>query len=135
MSDIAAFIAARLDEDEAVIKAMDSPDAARDVVGLWSSNLGQETYLTRYLAQFDPLRMLREVAALRAIVAEHAPVWDDYVDGDDIERATYECDVCAPPGTPDNWPCRTVRHVASIWAGHPDYDLAWRPETPEGPPA
>ncbi len=115
MSDIAAFIAARLGEDEAVIKVMDSPDAARDVVGLWSSNLGQETYVTRYLAQFDPARALRGVEADRRLIAAYEAAREGGIVWDVLGFAAG------------------IR--AAIWADHPDYDPAWKPETAEGPPA
>src|SRR6266568_8021922 len=64
-------------------------------------------------------RMRREIAAKRAILEWHQPEWADYVDGDGIERATHECAECEPPGTPDNWPCRTVRALVAVYSGHP----------------
>ena len=153
MSDLVAFLRARLGEDEAgareaadgdsgqwfmgdkwnVYRAEDEarydlepgPDEHRLVV------YGNVEPQSEHIARHDPARVLREVEAGRAILAEHQPVWDDYVDGDGIERATHECETCRPPGTPDNWPCQTIRALAAVWSDHPDYDPAWR----LGPPA
>jgi Family of unknown function (DUF6221) len=102
VTDPTAFLSARLDEDEQEAASFAGPPSLRD-------------------------RQRREVEAKRAILAIHRPVWNDYVDGDGIERATHECRECRPPGTPDNWPCRTVKALAAVWSDHPDYRQEWRP--------
>lgn len=67
-------------------------------------------------------RALREVEAKRAILAEHTPM-----EGFDGARLDGQiCQTCSDldrdggrDGEP--WPCATVRHLAGIWVGHPDY--------------
>lgn len=51
------------------------------------------------------------LAAVDAVLKLHRPVWNDYADGDGIERSSRDCAECEPPGTPDNWPCPTVRAI------------------------
>jgi Family of unknown function (DUF6221) len=67
----------------------------------------------------DPARVLREVEAKRKILAEHR--LDDMVPG-----VCYRCRY----GVPAHWestpyPCPTLRALAAVYAGHPDYDPAW----------
>lgn len=67
-----------------------------------------------------PARVLADIAAKRAIMAEH---------GD-----THECSgpsgglTFDPALQGDDWggPCNTLRHLASPYAEHPDFDPAWR---------
>jgi hypothetical protein len=69
-----------------------------------------------HIARHDPARVLREVAALRALVdmaeryaADPAHDDPDYANG--REAAGEDA----------------VRHVAAIWSDHEDYDPAWKP--------
>ena len=78
-----------------------------------------------HIARHDPARVLREAGAKRKILAYHAPEFTDYRDGDGIERGTYECTECDPGGSPDNWPCRTMRALAAVYADHKDYQQEW----------
>jgi hypothetical protein len=105
MSDLVEFLTARLDEDEAAARAwlpIGNPDAAA----------------REHIARHDPARVLREVAAKRAILAGHSTVtgwnWPDQSDGsvqmDYVEALR-----------------RTLRHLAAVYSDHPDYDEAWRP--------
>lgn len=60
----------------------------------------------------------RGVAALRRIGDIHKP------------NANDDCIVCGwDDGYEDipneSYPCATLRAVASMWAGHPDYDTTW----------
>lgn len=70
----------------------------------------------------DPAAVLAQVAAHRAILAEHTGS-RSYVYTDD---GTPACDVCGD-GTV-RWPCPTVRHLATAYAGRDGYDPSWRPE-------
>lgn len=81
-----------------------------------------------HIAACDPAHRLADIALKRAILALHHPVWNDYVDGDGMERGSYECAECEPTGTPDNWPCKTVRQLAAEFAGQPGYREEWKPE-------
>jgi len=69
----------------------------------------------------EPGDVRRLIDSLRAILAEHQR-------GDD-----GDCTTChhREPGwavpVPTEWPCPTVRQVAAIDAGRPDYDETWKP--------
>jgi len=124
MDDLTAFITARLDEDKAAL-ADDDNDQHGEVR---FADMDQRTH--RYMWRFaDHDRVRREVAAKRAIVAEHRDTWNDYADGDGIERTSHECRTCEPSGSPDDWPCPTIKAVAAVWSDHPDYKAEWSPET------
>lgn len=122
MDDLIAFVAARLDEDEAAANEIHRPRDCGSV-----DRDGEFSPDPVWCSCDYPARVLREVEAKRAILGWHHPEWGDYVDGDGIERATHECAECEPPGTPDNWPCRTVRALAAIWRDHPGYRPEWKP--------
>jgi hypothetical protein len=62
-----------------------------------------------------------------AILEQHRPEFIDYRDGDGIERSSRECIECEPSGTPDNWPCPTVRLLASGYKHRPGYREEWKP--------
>ena len=68
---------------------------------------------TRFIADHDPARVLREVAAKRAILAEHA-AGADPCDVHDASLRTIPCD--------------TVLHIAAVWSDHDDYRQEWAPE-------
>ena len=113
MSDIAAFIGARLDEDEAAARAVPGrawyePDDDR------FSHYKDAAHIARH----DPARVLREVTAKRAILTRHSPVTEP-------GRGT-RCGWCS--GEFDvAWPCEDARSVAAIWSDHPDYQEGWKP--------
>jgi hypothetical protein len=96
---LAAFLAARLDEDEAAAKAwlpFGNPDAAA----------------REHIARHDPGRVLREVAAKRAILAVHWPCANS---GHTWCGADHE-----------EWPCRTVGHLAAVYSDHEGYRPEWK---------
>jgi Family of unknown function (DUF6221) len=139
--DLAEFLAARLDEDEAAAGAgarrVGMPWRAEpqpgtpgglviDDLGLVGSTGGR--YAAEHIARHDPARVLREVAAGRAILAEHAATdWTAYGD-----RMCRRCvlDDDEPHDEPYHWlpfPCPTLRALAAAYSDHPDYDPAWAP--------
>lgn len=65
-------------------------------------------------------RVLAECAALRAVVELH-PRHDWLPEGRD---ECAECG-CADDRSVD-WPCPTLRSLATIWVGHESYDPEWR---------
>jgi len=100
MTDVwTAFVAARLAEDDAGAYEMHRPrgcgtidrDGGFDPDPFWCS--------CGY-----PIRVLRQVTALRVILAEHAPI-----------STPPLCSVCG-----EYAPCKTLRALAAIWADHPD---------------
>jgi hypothetical protein len=129
VTDIVAFIRARLDEDERIARAAtagpwevnsaDYPESesicAPDgtaVVAAFDSH--HEAF---HIARHDPARVLREVAARRRTLGRH-------------EAHEGRCVVCCT-GDDDGWhvaPCGTVCDLADAWSDHPDHDQAWTVE-------
>ncbi len=138
MSDLAAFLAARLDEDEHwahmaeagwppenALAASEDPEhyafMATDITP------SKATFIRRH----DPARVLREVAAKRAIIgqqtSDHAPIESAYgptcrtcVEWQDDEGA-HEFGIAIP----EAWPCRVARALASVYSDHPGYLPEW----------
>lgn len=158
VDDLIAFLNARLDEDESGAKALASkPWKAEPVVygrpedgwgepNTWEIETvdGQtivhhqthegggiyEEEVAAHIARHDPARVLREVAAKRAILAVHVPerrrVWIQNEDGG-TNFGDLVCVTCYRPqvneGTNPWWPCTTVRILAAVYA---DYRDEWR---------
>jgi hypothetical protein len=109
VSDLTAFLLARISEDEAkareaiemrmAVKYVDPSDATRPDFELvaWP-DLGVPSML------IGPERVLAECEAKRRIVELHGP-----------------------HGQSDELPCRELAVVAAVYSDHPDYDEAWRP--------
>ena len=142
--DIVEFLRARLDEDEAVARTA-SPggwtygdvesvaggmlyDESRTIGSVFYEQPGDHDGAIvrhllsdeadangRHIARNDPARVLREVEARRAILAIHEYEW---LGPDDAAWKGCPVDV-------EDWPCRTVRALASVYADHPDYDPEW----------
>ena len=120
---IVEFLNARLDEQERL---------AREALGYETSDhdgpflrhavdyLGPE--LADHIAAHDPATVLARVAAWRAVIHQHG-----------IGDGAHEC----PDGFMDSaetephtgWElvCMTQRHLASVYAEHPDYQQEWKP--------
>jgi hypothetical protein len=146
--DLAAFLAARLDEDEAAAQAAASvagPDwhHALDDDGLGytvrllsaaGSRLADthrnDEEIAPHLARYDPARVLLGVAAKRAILAEHVNAQDlgapipavcNRCTTDEVQIRFFSPTECLP------WPCPTVRALAAVYSDHPDYRQEWAP--------
>ena len=153
--DITEFLKARLDEDEAAAAAASDgpwvPWRGRPGLGLrhleygvmlpgqGAGSLAAIAAASRadaeHIARHDPARVLREVEAKRAILAEHRSLGGMFPN----------CSACArwAPGSyhgveeeweepPDDmsrvgFSCRTVRLLAAAWSDHADYDSSWKP--------
>jgi hypothetical protein len=133
MDELIAFLAARLDEDQAVALAA-TPGSWRDEGG-YVTDIGPDglslVQVTDYgtqddygndsrpqghadsahIARHDPARVLREVEAKRRILAEHYP--QDPCDAHDPSFNTIPCD--------------TLLLLALPHSDHPDYKEDWRP--------
>jgi len=72
-----------------------------------------------HIARHDPARVLRDVAAMRAILDEIVPLMDGMDDQIDSEFR-----ISSDPPTPYASE-RLLRILAAIWADHPDFDPAW----------
>src|SRR5690606_37393394 len=86
-----------------------------------------------HFARHDPARVLREVKAKQAVMAEHRPhdhrgehgdatfcdacQWDHGDDSPRIDNHPAECF--------GQNPCRTLAALASVYADLPDYDPDW----------
>jgi len=109
--DLAEFVAARLDEDEAAANA-------------WLP-VGNPTSAQReHIASADPGRMLREVEAKRKILALAA-------EADDIEECLiFETATRPPQAGRVTIGDKIRRQLASAWSDHPDYALVTAPALP-----
>jgi hypothetical protein len=133
VDDLAAFYAARLDEEGAVARAAggSGPEGQwarhEDEVGTGYGHLydvGGDVIVYDegapgdvefdHIARHDPARVLREVEAKRALLALHRP---NQVVG--IGRACTYCGYL--------WPCPEARITVSVWSDHPDYRPEWKP--------
>lgn len=107
-----AFVQARLadDEDEAIATA----DADAE---FWADVSGDGTHFARH----DPARVLRQVAALRGVLAEILR-YEETADGEwgdghtAAQIAAGECEDTSGAGELNG-----VRALAAIWSDHPDY--------------
>jgi len=121
MSDLAAFLNARLDEDEATAKASVMPEwmiSESGEFGYIVAAVGTETTgesiadawqedVAVHIARHDPARVLREVEAKRAMLAELTRWPFDY-----------------RPGCND--PIRLFVHLlAAPYSDHPDWRAQW----------
>jgi len=139
---ITEFIEARLAEDEASARrlqgAVEASSGSYVSLGLDHPGLAAGD-CPGYLGEYDPARVLAQVAALRAVVALHES-WPVLVETPPVleetdamtyrmtkqiawatEKAYREHFGVEPPAAP------MLRHVAAIWADHPDYGQEWRP--------
>lgn len=105
------FVASRLDEDERAARNARPGYFTPAVLSVFSA-AGDAAHVMRH----DPARVLREVAAKRAILAEH----DDRCCVKDVSGYSVQ-----EWYDPADDPCPTIRALAAIWNDHPDYDLAW----------
>jgi hypothetical protein len=109
VSDLVTFLRARLDEDEAEARATADADAE-----FWADIKGDSTHFARH----DPARVLREVAAGRAILALARVI-------DGMASAIQE--EWPSPHVPVIGSEALLYPLAAVYSDHPDYDEAWRP--------
>jgi Family of unknown function (DUF6221) len=137
MTDLVAFLAARLDEDHVVAEAAlaidpapwtaDASDdgstqqrsgagaglvIAADGIALWdcegSNTLCMTAPSADHIARHDPARVLADIAAKRRIVETCADMMWKHEGGPDVVADAV------------------LRDLAAIYAEHPDYDESWR---------
>lgn len=95
-----------------------------------------------HIARQDPARVFAECKAKRAIVHLHRQLGDTvpngWLDGRhaylSYPEVAWTCDQCGPgdewvehPERDYRYPCDTLRALAVVYAGHPDYQDEWRP--------
>lgn len=125
---IQEFLEARWTEEETRVREALSPDflgektfydapgGQRDSWGLWTYNV-------------PPDRILADIAAKRAILAEHSyhlvASYDSHIKpipGTERPR----CNTCASQDENGaDWPCDTVRLLAQPYRDHPDWRADW----------
>ncbi|HEX8005693.1 MAG TPA: DUF6221 family protein, partial [Trebonia sp.] len=140
MDELIAFVRARLGEDEAAAAAAsDGPWTAwRGQPGLGLRQLEYAVTLpgqnsgsfasiataswmdAEHIARHDPARVLREVEAKRAILAQIAPWMDSAEDDHWYERGVGE-------QPPYEGSVLLMKLLAAVWGGHPDYRSEWKP--------
>ncbi len=134
MDDLVTWLRAQLDEDERVAQQSASVcDGAEwyaaelDAVGHRRVGIALRSYGVTasirgadavHIARHDPGRVLREVAAKRALMREMESVPGVIFACDD------ECE-CGP-GLPGRT-CRMVRHLAAVYADRSGYRPEWAP--------
>ena len=135
MIDLAAFLAARWDEDEAAAKAaMPGPWKSRNlgrhdagaliqltgylsefripqgpVIGTFDG-WGRAAATASHVARYDPPRVFREIDAKRAILAELDRLGTSLAPGAVRMRLLYDA---------------ALRHYAAVYSDHPDYLQEW----------
>ncbi|WP_131802139.1 DUF6221 family protein [Parafrankia soli] len=153
-ADIAAFILARLAEEERDARAacqepwsMPWPGEPFLAIGEFAGAILTPEGLgvvdppeVQHMVRQQPAATLARVVALRGLMGLHRTT-----SGPGVPESGYNatvCDACGPhePGD-DGWklegidvwdpvmyPCPTIRHVAAIWRDHEDYDEErWKP--------
>lgn len=120
MDDVTAFVKARLDEDVAALGYVEPGPwtSSGPYVGSAAGIIAQarHTETGAHIARHDPARVLREVAAKRAIVAAYAKA-DEWVNVSAGATAAYARQIMD----------ETLRHLAAVWSDHPDYRQEWAP--------
>jgi hypothetical protein len=127
--ELVAFLRARLDEDaEAAAEA-----SATERHYPWALSLAEDHYGDNVIG-VEPVRLLAEVAAKRAIVDEYEEAvaaargyreidWPDHLqERGKVERAAADDRVAALYAA--------LHHLVQPYVGHPDFDPAWTVEVP-----
>lgn len=142
MTDIVAFLNARLDEEQRIAddsqggpwwidqrkdhRLIGSPRDPHMVV-IWEE-IGIHKSTPEHIATWNPARVLAEIATKRAILAEHThgpAIQQDHGQTDDFGCRTCHNDVHCGETIAHGW-CDTVRLMAAVYADHSDFDGAWR---------
>lgn len=125
---ITEFLLARIEEDEKVARECLEPKnlvpySDDRIPAIKPEEWGDlvDNYLGgpmgTHCARHDPLRVLAECAAKRAIIALHRPIeqlwWPEQV-------PVEVCKMCDE----ERWECETILALASVYSLHPDYK--WR---------
>jgi hypothetical protein len=151
VSDLVEFLRARLDEEEAITRAAaDRIPDPRTWRRMWTEThdvndwpdpdaAAMADHLFAHIIDWSPTRVLANIAANRAVLAIHRPCHGGITEPWGCEHG--HVDEACETGVPDvpavcvectyddrtvAYPCPTVLAVAQPYAGHPDFDPAWR---------
>ena len=116
LDDLTAFLRVRYDDDEKLTKAAAEAQTATGRGAEWNPGIPMDM-ISEHIAHHDPARVLREVAAKRRILYDHAPQAKGY------RTACSRCHYGNSLGA--NWPCLTMASLAAVWPDHPDYKQEW----------
>lgn len=116
---ITEFLLARIAEDES---------GARLTSGIPEALSSQAMPTVADWVETSAARVLAECEAKRRIVDLHHPWGFEYSGGEGCDRCVSPDDyTTAKLPDPERFPCQTLRLLASVYAGHPDYRQEWRP--------
>jgi Family of unknown function (DUF6221) len=144
VNDLVKFLRARLDEDEAKAEKaggnwwFDQPAGLPDTYSLdfgrfrapsvgFTDNDVIRPAEAEHIARYDPSHVLHEIACKRFILADHTSM-HTVVDGFCVEeggRCTHAGEAMC--SWHDREDCPTVRALALMYAGHPEYQDEWKP--------
>jgi hypothetical protein len=114
MDELIAFVTARLRECEVAAWRIHETSACAALDDLGSSTECDCGW---------PARVLREIAAKRAILGRHMPHQPAF--------GGPACNWCSedvddrPQIAKEPWPCPDVRSLAAVWSDHQDYRQEW----------
>jgi len=108
MSNLIAFLRARLDEDAAEITQQPDEDRSTE----WDLIATDEIYSCFKYLRLGKKRALAELDHKRQILTDHEGV--------------HRCDWGDQMGAEYLGWCTPARRLAAIYANHPDYDKDWR---------
>ena len=129
MSDLAAFLLARIAEDEAAARVAVADSGLIDAAKRADTAAQGRAADCAHIARHDPARVLAECAAKRRIVEDHRSF-----DANDWphNRPRLICTRCYDGdnvfGDEAMYPCLTLRALAQPYADHPDFAEEWRDE-------
>lgn len=119
---IVAFLNARLDEDERTANAVIMDPWTLSMLRSRTARIPdqQTRAVDAYLTRFDPVTMLAEVAAKRAIMQEHRPYSERY-------NGCRGCGLAndGEPLVDDVNECPTLRLLSFPYTDHQDYQGVW----------
>jgi hypothetical protein len=95
--------------------------------GIYSDGIhNMEGPTAAHIARHDPARVLREVAAKRAILEDHRIIKAD-IDTEEFDLGCERCHFNRDEGVAGCGYCPTLKALAAVYGDHPDYDERWKP--------
>ena len=127
MTDLAAWLLEQIAADEKVARRMFSSESlAAWKWRRWLRTQPDSVSLEMYLAEFDPVRVLDDLAAKRAIVELHDDDHECFELVDDLAYAHIKAGSMARGGVRLEG-CQTLRLLATPYADHEGYREEWKP--------
>ncbi|MEW2421306.1 DUF6221 family protein [Streptomyces nigra] len=155
MDELVQWLRAQLDEDERITRAASwtddanawhaepSPFDARSAGQRWyvedamedgvvshvDPRASDDEGVARHIAEWDPVRVLREIDAKRQLVKLHSSAVLRAGGGAQYYNTQTVCRSCEPSYQfpEQSWPCPTLRLLAAPYSDRPGYQEEWRP--------